>query len=145
MPGCVRGCIACLCRLRHKRTRTAGRCCTLTVCYSTCVFPFHPARFTGADLYALCSDAWMTALKRAIATHEEAQRARQVQQLTAGEQQPHSDQQLPAAEEGSEEVEVTQEDFVAAADSLRPSLSAEEVAKYEAIRDSYAGQQRKRY
>lgn len=44
-----------------------------------------------------------------------------------------------------EEVEVRQEDFVAAADSLQPSLSAQEVAKCEAIRDSYAGQQRKQY
>lgn len=49
------------------------------------------------------------------------------------------------AEEADPEVVVTQADFLAAADSLHPSLSVEEVARYERIRDQYqqqAGQQR---
>lgn len=69
-----------------------------------------PPRLTGADLYALCSDAWMTALKRKV---------------KAGE------------EEG--QVVVGQDDFVAALSALRPSLTEEDIARYEAIRDDYAG------
>ncbi|GAB4819620.1 hypothetical protein N2152v2_006666 [Parachlorella kessleri] len=73
-----------------------------------------PARFTGADMYALCSDAWMTALRRRIAAHDEG-----------GDE---------------EELVVCQSDFYAAADSLQPSLSVEEVNKYERIRDQYESQ-----
>ena len=42
-------------------------------------------------------------------------------------------------EEEDEEVAVMQADFLAAVDSLQPSLSREEVAKYERIRDEYDG------
>ena len=72
-----------------------------------------PARFTGADMYALCSDAWMTALRRRIAANDEG-------------------------DDG--ELVVAQSDFYAAVDSLQPSLSEEEVSKYERIRDQYESQ-----
>ena len=114
--------------------------------------PRPPARrFTGADLYALCSDAWMSALKRAIAAGEaaEAAAAQQQQQAqqggasstaTAGAgPSPEQRQEQSGGGEG-EKVEVRQADFLAAAEAVQPSLSAEEVAKYEAIRDEYESQ-----
>lgn len=66
------------------------------------------SRMTGADLYALCSDAWMMAFKRAI-------------------------------EEGNNTavVSVSQRDFLTAIESLQPSLSQQEVDRYEAIRKQY--------
>jgi len=66
------------------------------------------SRMTGADLYALCSDAWMTAFKRAI-------------------------------EEGNKTavVSVSQRDFSTALKSLQPSLSQQEVDRYETIRKQY--------
>jgi peroxin-6 len=92
-------------------------------------------RFTGADLYALCSDAWMTALKRSIAALEQ-------QQAVDGGSSPTASQQACTGggepEQGAQEVvTVTQADLMAAAQNLQPSLSAEEVAKYERIRDQY--------
>ena len=81
-----------------------------------------PPRLTGADLYALCSDAWMIALKRHVAAAEE-----------------------PEVNDGSGTgggvvvVVVQQIDFEIALQSLRPSLHEEDIAHYEAIRDQYAG------
>lgn len=116
-------------------------------------------RFTGADLYALCSDAWMAALKRSIACLEARQGQGQLgAQLPGGPSTSTGGMEgalggasdvaeaaAAGADEAEPEVVVTQADFLAAADSLQPSLSAEEVAKYERIRDQYqqqAGKQR---
>ena len=63
-------------------------------------------RTTGADLYALCADAWMAALKRTI-------------------------------ELGRDGVEVCQSDFLVAVRDLTPSVSEEELARYEALRGQY--------
>lgn len=87
-----------------------------------------PARFTGADMYALCSDAWMTALRRGILGG--------TQEVTGGHDSSG------ATKGANEEVMVLQSDFSAALDSLQPSLSLEEVRKYEAIRDQYQAQRR---
>ena len=91
-----------------------------------------PARFTGADMYALSADAWMVAFRRGVAEREAADG--------------------PAAEEGGgtggggggggeedeeEEVEVGQADFTAALGSLQPSLSEEEIRRYRRIREQY--------
>lgn len=115
-----------------------------------------PCRFTGADLYALCSDAWMGALKRAIAAAEAAPAQQQEQQTVngaadgtgpagasaaAGQQQDQQQQQEGSgSSEEDDEVEVQQADFLAAVQTVQPSLSVEEVAKYEAIRDEYESQ-----
>lgn len=81
-----------------------------------------PPRLTGADMYALCSDAWMVALKACIAQQESARSAR------AGED---------GSDAGQREVVVTRADFAAALHSLRPSLTADDIARYESIRDEY--------
>eukprot|EP00884_Botryococcus_braunii_P001649 jgi/Botrbrau1/11485/Bobra.0360s0012.1 len=74
--------------------------------------------FTGADLYALCADAWMNALRR-----------------TAHELQGGRD----GGNEGEEDVLVEPADFWDALRELRPSLSREELARYQALRMQYEG------
>ncbi len=109
-------------------------------------------------MYALCSDAWMGALKRAIAAaeaapaqqeeeEEEEQQQQQRHELEgpAGDPAAHAAQQQAqlggsSNEADDEEVEVQQADFLAAVATVQPSLSVEEVAKYEAIRDEYESQ-----
>ncbi|KFM26443.1 Peroxisome biogenesis protein 6 [Auxenochlorella protothecoides] len=77
-----------------------------------------PPQFTGADMYALCSDAWMTAFKQHIS------------QLGG----------LPAGGNGNASaIMVRQADFLQAATTLQPSLGEDEIAKYEALRDQYEG------
>ncbi|KAK9918621.1 hypothetical protein WJX75_005422 [Coccomyxa subellipsoidea] len=71
--------------------------------------------YTGADLYALCADAWMAALKRSVAQAEET----------------------PADDKDVDEVEVDQCDFWTALRELRPSLSFDELARYQNIRKQY--------
>jgi len=74
-----------------------------------------PARYTGADMYALCADAWMRAAKR----------------LLAGAKA------LPAGPPPTPEVR--QEDFIGAMDELAPSLSAAELERYQALAASFEG------
>eukprot|EP01023_Acetabularia_acetabulum_P004163 TRINITY_DN11741_c0_g2_i1.p1 TRINITY_DN11741_c0_g2~~TRINITY_DN11741_c0_g2_i1.p1 ORF type:complete len:576 (+),score=97.76 TRINITY_DN11741_c0_g2_i1:466-2193(+) len=66
---------------------------------------------TGADLYGICADAWMEAAKRMMAN--------------AGGDDREGD------------VVVKQQDFLAALEKTGPSLSEEEVAKYEALAKQY--------
>ena len=137
-----------------------------------------PPQLTGADLYALCADAWMVALKRRLAVQPAQQQQQQqppVQDLpgtaaslpaTAEASQPGTAASLAAngvtAQQVSDETpqqvaaEVTGEgvdasaeeegvgvvrhaDFMEALDSLVPSLSLEELRKYEVLRDQFEG------
>jgi len=70
-----------------------------------------PPRFTGADMYALCSDAWTRAMRRAM-------------RGAPGGGPPAT-------------VAVDSADFTAALASLQPSLSQEELARYDALRLQY--------
>jgi len=65
-----------------------------------------PARYTGADMYALCADAWMRAVKRLLLAEQGA---------------------------GAHKVLVSMDDFTGAMDELAPSLSATELLRYEAL------------
>ena len=76
-----------------------------------------PKHLTGADLYALCADAWMNGAKRTVAARGPG---------GAGEGPP-----------GDARVLVSAADFSGALEQLTPSLSLEELARYERIRDSY--------
>lgn len=135
-----------------------------------------PPQLTGADLYALCADAWMVALKRRLAV-QTAQQQQQppVQDLpgtaaslpaTAEASQPGAAASLAAAGETARQVSdetpqqvaaevpgegvdasaeeegvvvVRHADFMEALDSLVPSLSLEELRKYEVLRDQFEG------
>ncbi|KAG7671202.1 hypothetical protein Ndes2526B_g02331 [Nannochloris sp. 'desiccata'] len=84
-----------------------------------------PPRLTGADLYALCSDAWMVALKRRVRGGDSGGC------IGDGEEKE--------ADSTNKVVVVKQIDFETALLKLRPSLSEEDIQKYELIRDQYAG------
>jgi len=69
-----------------------------------------PVRYTGADLYALCADAWMRAVKRRLASGD------------AGSDAP---------------VVVDSADFEGSMAELAPSLSAEELERYAALASGF--------
>eukprot|EP00887_Chlorella_sp_A99_P007151 scaffold2.g7151.t1 len=102
-----------------------------------------PGRFTGADLYALCSDAWTRALKRRIAALEAGAAPQQRGEGAAAPAPVAAPQDgAAAAAAAAAAVVVDQDDFLAAAASLTPSLSAEELERYEQIRRQHEQQQR---
>ncbi|MCO5554929.1 hypothetical protein L7F22_008468 [Adiantum nelumboides] len=71
-----------------------------------------PVTFTGADMYALCADAWMLAVKRQTHVLESNQDA---------------------------EIIVRHEDFTEALQDLTPSLSQVELLRYERLRAQFEG------
>ncbi|EPS73106.1 hypothetical protein M569_01642, partial [Genlisea aurea] len=72
-----------------------------------------PPNFTGADMYALCADAWFRAAKRKV---------------------------LSAYHPDSDEIVVVEyEDFIEVLSELSPSLSMAELRKYEMLRDQLQG------
>ncbi|KAL0700584.1 hypothetical protein Bca4012_056706 [Brassica carinata] len=77
-----------------------------------------PSTFTGADMYALCADAWFQAAKRKVL---------------------NSDSEDSVPEEDPDSVVVEYVDFIKAMDQLSPSLSISELKKYEALRDQFEG------
>jgi len=87
-----------------------------------------PRNLTGADFYALCSNAMANALKR------------RVKELKAlGEQRGLPPSKLLATLPESElHVEVTMADYNLARMSLVPSVSEKELAHYEVLRKQYA-------
>ena len=62
--------------------------------------------FTGADLYGLCSAAYMGAVQRIISSEDK----------------------------DSDQVPVKQEDFVAALKEFKPSLTKRQIAEYEQLK-----------
>ncbi|KAF8111554.1 hypothetical protein N665_0074s0082 [Sinapis alba] len=78
-----------------------------------------PSTFTGADMYALCADAWFQAAKRKVLNSDSG------------------DDSLP--EDDPDSVVVEYVDFIKAMDQLSPSLSITELKKYEALRDQFEG------
>jgi peroxin-6 len=82
--------------------------------------------FTGADFYALCSDAMLHALKRKIDTFEAALGSR----ADSAVERSSLLQRLSEAELA---VEVGEADFSHALAHLTPSLTAEDLAKYQQV------------
>ncbi|XP_048597954.1 peroxisome biogenesis protein 6-like [Brassica napus] len=78
-----------------------------------------PSTFTGADMYALCADAWFQAAKRKVLNSDSG------------------DDSIPEDDPDSVVVEFI--DFIKAMDQLSPSLSITELKKYEALRDQFQG------
>lgn len=79
-----------------------------------------PPNFTGADMYALCADAWFHAAKRKVSVDDS--------------DTPPPDQ--PAS------IVVEYEDFIEVLRELSPSLSMAELMKYEKLRDQFQGPSR---
>ncbi|KAI3514652.1 hypothetical protein L1887_13247 [Cichorium endivia] len=77
-----------------------------------------PPNFTGADMYALCADAWFHAARRKV---------------LAADADPTS------VKDEVDSVVVEYEDFVTVLVDLSPSLSLAELRKYELLRDQFEG------
>ncbi|KAJ9187738.1 hypothetical protein P3X46_003160 [Hevea brasiliensis] len=77
-----------------------------------------PPNFTGADMYALCADAWFHAAKRKVLSSE-SESSSQVHQ--------------------ADSVVVEYDDFIKVLGELSPSLSMAELKKYELLRDQFEG------
>lgn len=77
-----------------------------------------PPNFTGADMYALCADAWFHAAKRKVLA---------------------ADADLTCMKDEVDSVVVEYEDFVTVLRDLCPSLSLAELKKYELLRDQFEG------
>lgn len=92
-------------------------------------------RVTGADLYALCADAWMAALKRTIELVEDHDDVHD--DHSSGGVYGSRRDALVADGQGAQRVVVCQSDFLLAVRDLTPSISEEELARYEALRGQY--------
>ncbi|KAI3741821.1 hypothetical protein L1987_59499 [Smallanthus sonchifolius] len=77
-----------------------------------------PPNFTGADMYALCADAWFHAAKRRV---------------LAADADPTN------MKDEVDSVVVEYEDFMTVLRELSPSLSLAELKKYETLRDQFEG------
>ncbi|XP_059438580.1 peroxisomal ATPase PEX6 [Corylus avellana] len=77
-----------------------------------------PQNFTGADMYALCADAWFHAAKRKV--------------LSVDSDSSRIDDQ-------ADSVVVDYDDFVKVLEELSPSLSMAELKRYELLRDQFEG------
>ncbi|KAL5611602.1 uncharacterized protein BROUX77_001758 [Berkeleyomyces rouxiae] len=95
-----------------------------------------PFTYTGADFYALCSDAMLKAVTRQANLVDAKIRA-----LTAASGKPVTtaaffDHHATSADVA---VVVTEADFLAAHEELVPSVSAGELAHYESVRAQFEG------
>ncbi|KAL3647988.1 peroxisomal assembly protein [Castilleja foliolosa] len=77
-----------------------------------------PTNFTGADMYALCADAWFHAAKRKVSSYEDSE---------------------SCSPDAPDTVVVEYEDFIEVLRELSPSLSMAELKRYETLRDQIEG------
>ncbi|KAF3390259.1 Peroxisomal biogenesis factor 6 [Penicillium rolfsii] len=90
-----------------------------------------PLTYTGADLYALCSDAMLKAITRKSTAVDE-----KIKQLPGGPvTTAYFFDHLATPEDVS--VTVTEEDFLSAQGELVPSVSAKELEHFERIRQTF--------
>ncbi|KAL2556705.1 Peroxisome biogenesis protein 6 [Forsythia ovata] len=80
-----------------------------------------PPNFTGADMYALCADAWFHAAKRKVLV---------------------ADSDSTDSRDHPDSIVVEYEDFVKVLGELSPSLSMAELRKYDLLRDQFQGASR---
>lgn len=99
-----------------------------------------PFTFTGADLYALCSDAMLKAVTRSA--REVDQRVAAINHERAQKGQSKISVAYYFDHYGSEDdtqVMVEEEDFLRAKEELTPSVSLEELRHYERVRATFEG------
>ncbi|KAJ1947634.1 peroxisomal assembly protein [Kickxella alabastrina] len=101
--------------------------------------PFH---YTGADFYALCSDALLKAMLRTVDNVDALVR----QWNEDDDREPNEDHPVPMtpqyyldqiAPEDIKQVTVTMDDFEKALDELIPSVSADELVRYQVLRRQF--------
>ncbi|GKT41860.1 peroxisomal biogenesis factor 6 [Colletotrichum spaethianum] len=98
-----------------------------------------PFTYTGADFYALCSDAMLKAVTRQAAAVDA--KIRDINAARAPSRPPISTAYFfdHHATPDDIAVMVTEEDFMRAHEELVPSVSAGELAHYERVRASFEG------
>lgn len=86
-----------------------------------------PPQTTGADAYGLCADAWLLALRRRIS------------ELTAsGRIAPSTSSHDETHDLDDVEVDVCMNDFGAALGNFAPSLTLQDLDKYDKLQEQYA-------
>ena len=83
-----------------------------------------PPQCTGADMYGLCADAWMHALRRVIADLTACGR------IAADSDEAHDLENV--------DVDVCMGDFTAAAADMVPSLTEADLKKYDRLQSQYS-------
>lgn len=101
-----------------------------------------PFTYTGADLYALCSDAMLKAITRSARLVDERVAAINQERAAQSPSQPPISVAYffdHFATEADTNVVVAEEDFMAAERELVPSVSADELGHYERVRREFEG------
>jgi peroxin-6 len=101
-----------------------------------------PFTYTGADLYALCSDAMLKAITRSARLVDD--RVAEINGERANRSPPQPAISVAyffdhSATEADTSVMVAEEDFLSAERELVPSVSAEELGHYERVRREFEG------
>ncbi|KAK5131865.1 hypothetical protein LTR08_000532 [Meristemomyces frigidus] len=103
-----------------------------------------PFTFTGADLYALCSDAMLKAVTRSarlvdnkLAIINTDREGRGLSKASVAYYFDHH------ATDADTDVSVTEEDFIQARRELVPSVSVDELSHYESVRNMFEGSAKK--
>jgi peroxin-6 len=100
-----------------------------------------PFNYTGADFYALCSDAMLKAMTRAADRVDEIVRQLNIDPGNLQFPKPLTVQYYLAslAQKEDLEVRVGKEDFVAALGAMKPSVSESEMKHYERVQQDFKG------
>lgn len=109
-----------------------------------------PFTYTGADLYALCSDAMLKAITRQANAVDAKVKQLNAERTASNAADSSQKAQLPPittahffdhlATEVDTAVMVTEEDFLSAKAELVPSVSVDELRHYERVRRTFEGQ-----
>lgn len=95
-----------------------------------------PASMTGADMYSICSNAWLSAVRRTIGSYESARRGRTKSVTPSSSVLAANDGCEP--ELGAGDVIVYQADFEAAVRNFVPSVSEKDMAYFTKLKASYS-------
>eukprot|EP00755_Sulcionema_specki_P024838 Sspe_Gene.15349::Locus_5344_Transcript_1_2_Confidence_0.800_Length_3013::g.15349::m.15349/K13339/PEX6, PXAAA1; peroxin-6 len=103
--------------------------------------------YSGADMYAICTEALMLAMREKMDELMKRVEERKEQQYSAAKAEV-ADRSLDSSDEEGEEqapadsiasIEVRQEHFLTALKSCTPSITPETLARYEALRKKFMG------
>ncbi|TKA76007.1 hypothetical protein B0A55_06673 [Friedmanniomyces simplex] len=99
-----------------------------------------PFTFTGADLYALCSDAMLKGVTRSARLVDEKLAVINTERVARGQSKASVAYFFDHHATGSDtNVSVIEEDFMLAKRELVPSVSLHELRHYEQVRDMFEG------
>ncbi|CAK4033915.1 Peroxisomal biogenesis factor 6 [Lecanosticta acicola] len=99
-----------------------------------------PFTFTGADLYALCSDAMLKAVTRSARSVDQRVAAINSERAIRGQSKISVAYYFDHySTEADTQVLVTEDDFIRAKSELVPSVSVDELGHYERVRSTFEG------